>query len=258
MKRGIPIMSFVSQELLSAGQIYKKNPKANFSPEVDDNRIFDFVDLIRGESEDNWIRPYQTAEDIKNAITAQLAYICLLYSQQARKKPEENSRESRPPVRALPREIELGKGFTGAEKTAMISGLKSLHSILSKLLTTNVAGEEEKLKVLWVLGRHASLGGSDDSYLKMSFDRFKQYAFGVTKAQRVFNQLKDFQIRAEIEADEYDGEGPSVELWFKNDENGQIPQALQHYIEELLARHSEDDALELFKRADMTVFASSK
>jgi hypothetical protein len=67
MKRGIPVMIFVWDDVLTASRLYRKNPKAYLSEFVDDVRVFDFVDLLRGESEDNWIRPYKTAEDIKQA-----------------------------------------------------------------------------------------------------------------------------------------------------------------------------------------------
>jgi hypothetical protein len=252
-KRGIPIMTFVSEDVMTASRIYRKNPKADFSDLVDDHRIFDFVDLIRGESEDNWIREYKTAEDIKDAITAQFAYICLLYSQQGRKKPEMAADDSRRTAKRLPRELNLGK-ISDSHRAALTAGLKSLHRILSKLLGADVSGKDEKLKVLWLLGRYGQSQGRGSSYLAMNFDRFKQFAFAAARARRVFNQLKDFDVLMDFD-EEYDGEGPKVELWFKDDDDGAMLEALTYYIECLLKRYSEDDALEMFKRADMSVFA---
>lgn len=87
----------------------------------------------------------------------------------------------------------------------------------------------------------------------MSADSFKQYAFGVTRARRVFQQPSEFGVRMEFDET---GEGDlDVALWFRGDDNGEICSALNLYVHTLLARHSEDDGLELFKRADMSVLA---
>jgi hypothetical protein len=251
MKRGIPVMTFVSEGLETASRIYRKTPKADLSEFVDDVRVFDFIDLIRGESEDNWIRTYKTVEDIKRAITAQLAYICLVYSQQMRKGFEDMPDEA-PVARPFPRELGLPKDLAAAELTALKSGLKTLHRILAKLLSADVKGKDEKIKVLWLLGRYGSDGGWDVSRLTMSFDQFKQYAFAKSRAQRVFTQLRDFEVLASID-DPEDGDGLRVELSFEDDNAGEVVAALKYYVRALLYRHQDDDALALFKRADMSV-----
>src|SRR5579863_10017457 len=171
MKRGIPVMIFVSEDVLTASKLYRKNPKADLSEFVDDTRIFDFIDLLRGESEDNWIRTYRTAEDIKQSITAQFAYICLVYSQQVRKSSEPKGEESTS-VRPFPRTITLPNKTTEEESTALRSGLRGLHQVLTKIISANVKGKEEKIKVLWLLGRYGTFGGYGVSYLKMSADSF--------------------------------------------------------------------------------------
>lgn len=250
-KRGIPVMTFVSEGVETASRIYRKNPKADLSDFVDDARVFDFIDLIRGESEDNWTHTYKTAEDIKRAITAQLAYICLVYSQQTRRGLE-NKPDDAPVARPFPRELGLPEKPPEVEQTALKSGLKTLHRILSTLLSANVTGKEEKIKVLWLLGRYGSEAGWRASHLTMSVDQFKQHAFGVSRARRVFTQLRDFGVLASID-DPQDGEGLRIELSFENDSAGEVVAALKHYVKTLLRKHQEDDALALFKRADMSV-----
>jgi Domain of unknown function (DUF4062) len=252
MKRNIPVMTFVAEDVEHAARIFRKNPKADLSEFVDDNRIFDFVDLIRGESQDNWVRTYKTVEDIKKAITAQFAYICLLYSQ-VLKKPTVARESDKGIVTAMPRQFNFSEELDSKEATSLRVGLKEIHAFIARLQNASVTGKVEKLKVLWVLGRYGEIA-EPGRVLIMNLEKFKQYAFGVHKAQRVFLQLSDFGVRAEID-ENYGGEGPEIQLRFKDDQNGEKLYALSYYIQALLKRHEEDDALELFKRADMSVFS---
>lgn len=50
--------------------------------------------------------------------------------------------------------------------------------------------------------------------------------------------------------------GHPIEMTFED--GGESKIALQHYIKVLLARHDEHDALDLFKRADMTILAKTE
>lgn len=259
IKRSIPIMIFVSEDVETAAQIYRKNPKADLSDYVDDNRIFDFVDLIRGQSEDNWIRTYKNVEDVKKAITAQFAYICLCYSQDLRKSNDAQPQTQKLVVKALPKDFKVPKEYDQAAQAALISGLKNVHKVIHKIQSGNASGKEEKLKVIWVMGRYGTAGRRNYGPLRMNLDRFKQYAFGTHRAQRVFNQLCDFGIDARLAGlDPEEEEEPRVELTIREESEGESKMALQHYIKALLARHDEDDALELFKRADMTVLSQSE
>ena len=258
VKRNIPVMIFVSETVETASGMYRKNPNADLSDFVDDKRIFDFVDLIRGQSEDNWIRTYKTVEDVKEAITAQFAYICLLYSQERRKPSVSKSETEELVVRALPKQFRFPEGTDQAEEAALLTGLKNLHKIIRKIQKTSVSGKDEKLKVIWILGRYGTGGKRLHGPLRMNLDRFKQYAFGVHKAQRVFQQLSDFGASAALlglDPNEEEEEA-RIELTFAD--GGETKMALQHYIKALLARHDEHDALDLFKRADMTVLAEAE
>jgi hypothetical protein len=256
MKRNLPVMIFVSEDVEAASRIYRKNPKADLSDFVDDNRIFDFVDLIRGQSEDNWIRTYKNVEDVKKAITAQFAYICLCYSQDLRKSNDSKPQTQVHIVKALPKDFNVPKQYDQAAQAALISGLKNVHKVINKIQNANVSGKDEKLKVIWVMGRYGTAGRRNYGPLRMNLDRFKQYAFGAHKAQRVFNQLSDFGIEARLAGlDPEEEEEQRVELTIQEESESETKMALQHYIKALLARHDEDDALELFKKADMTVLS---
>jgi hypothetical protein len=52
----IPIIAFVKRDVNDARPLYKKNAGTDFSHVVDDVRIFDFIDLVSSQSENNWIR----------------------------------------------------------------------------------------------------------------------------------------------------------------------------------------------------------
>jgi len=107
---------------------------------------------------------------------------------------------------------------------------------------------------MWIFARYAEVTGRRGRTLSMKFDRFKQYAWGASRSRRVFNQLSDFGIAAEFD-DDLDGDGDYyVRFWFKGDEEGERADALQVFVRALLKRQPEDVALELFKRADMTIF----
>src|SRR5207248_2944859 len=80
LKKHIPVIAFVKRDVNDARQLYKKNPGADFSHIVDDVRIFDFIDLVSSQSENNWIKSFDTAEQVKQALTDQFAYIALEYS----------------------------------------------------------------------------------------------------------------------------------------------------------------------------------
>lgn len=256
VKRNIPVIIFVSDAVEMASRMYRKNPKADLSEFVDDQRIFDFVDLIRSQSEDNWIRTYKDVEDVKEAITAQFAYICLLYSQERRKPSASKSEVEELIVRALPKEFHLPVGTGQADEAALVAGLKNLHKIIRTIQGASVTGKDEKLKVIWILGRYGITGKRLHGPLRMNLDKFKQYAFGVSKAQRVFSQLDDFGVNARlIGLDPDEQEEPRVELTF--DDGGETKIALQQYINALLARHDEHDALDLFRRADMMLLAEA-
>jgi len=87
----------------------------------------------------------------------------------------------------------------------------------------------------------------------MNNDKFKQYAWSVTKGRRVFNQIADFGVTGDYD-ESGDGEF-DAKIWIKGDENTETSFALKDFAEELIKASGDDSiALDRFKRADMTVF----
>jgi hypothetical protein len=62
--RGVPMYTFVQKTVWDLLQIWKKQPMADFNPHVQDNRVFELIDIIRQQSRDNWVYPFETAGDI--------------------------------------------------------------------------------------------------------------------------------------------------------------------------------------------------
>ena len=79
LKKHKPVISFVKRDVYEALRHYKKNPGGDFMHVVDDTRIFDFIELVSSQSENNWIKAFDNAEEIKQALTDQFAYIALEY-----------------------------------------------------------------------------------------------------------------------------------------------------------------------------------
>jgi hypothetical protein len=255
LARKIPVMTFLRVDVWKAMPLYQKNPKGNFIDVVDDVRIFDFVRRVQAQSEDNWIKTFETAEDIKNAITAQLAYVCLLYSKQLV--------ESRSPKKTSPQRARLApfpssfpklNSSSELERTEVIKGLNGLYQRVKAIQQSEMSGKEEKLKVLWVLGRHGDLSGPSNQ-LVMPEPQFKGLAWGVTKGRNVFTQLRLFGIGGDYEPN-FDNQ-LEVQLSFENDDDGAISVALYQYVHDLLDHTTGDAnaALELFKRADMSLYS---
>jgi hypothetical protein len=57
-KKDIPTIAFVNRRVEEAIPLYKKNPRADFSTVVDDKRVFDFIEIIKSNAEDNWLHPF--------------------------------------------------------------------------------------------------------------------------------------------------------------------------------------------------------
>ena len=235
-----------------ARPIYKKNPTADFSHVVDDKRIFDFIDLVSSQSENNWIKTFDTAEQIKQALTDQFAYIALEYSKQLMKQhePSSNAEEKR---EIIPFPTQLPKLADSDDSSAAahaIAAMKKLHKLIKNIATSTASGKDEKLKLLWIMGRYGDVGLNG---ISLNNDKFKQYAWGTSKGKRVFNQIADFGVIGDYD-DSGDGEF-DAKIRIKGDENTETSDALNEFVKALM-KASEDDsiALERFKRADMTVF----
>lgn len=137
-----------------------------------------------------------------------------------------------------------------AVAAAAISGMRRIHEVISQIAAAKATGKEEKLKLLWVMGRYGD--ASHGSTLTMENDRFRQYAWSTSKGQKVFSQIADFGVRGDYDES---GDGQlDVNLWFKDDDDGDAVHALIRYVRDLIDTSGEDIGLDRFKRADMTIF----
>jgi hypothetical protein len=83
--------------------------------------------------------------------------------------------------------------------------------------------------------------------------RLKQYAWSTGKGQRVFNQIRDFGVIGDYDAD---GDGIlSARIYFDSaTDDGEMAHALEEYVSDLVAKVGEA-GLDVFERADMTLYA---
>jgi len=72
--KGIPVYVFVSKSILNVLPIWKKNKEADYSSAVDTPKLFEFVEFLRDES-DNWVFPFENAQDLISILRSQLAYL---------------------------------------------------------------------------------------------------------------------------------------------------------------------------------------
>jgi hypothetical protein len=72
--KGIPIYSFVEKSVLTALPIWERNPTADFSDIVADNRVFEFVRRVRVEDR-VWMHEFELATDITTALRIQFAHL---------------------------------------------------------------------------------------------------------------------------------------------------------------------------------------
>jgi hypothetical protein len=254
VKVGKPIITFVKRDVQTAFQVFKKNPKADLSGLVNDARVFDFLEMVSSRAEDNWVRPFGSVEEIKAAITAQFAYIALLFSRSIaeERSPKKGDAEAEQKLVRFPKQLAKAvNGLDTAEVTSITRGLKALHKVISDIQKSSASGKGEKLKTLWVFGRYAQVDGHR---MIIDVDRLKQYTWGTTKGRRVFTQLGDFGVSAWYD-DEPNGDGSyEARLGFKGDSDGEVSWALSNYVDALLKGGDEDWALERFRAADMTVY----
>ncbi|MCZ6689784.1 MAG: DUF4062 domain-containing protein [Planctomycetota bacterium] len=253
--RKIPIIIFVKKDVDVAWALYKENPSGDFSRIVDDVRIFDFIDLVRSQSEDNWIRRFETAEDMVQELRGQFAYIHLLFSQRLVRERQPSSKKKEAGekyvIKNFPSDFsKLTEKMENEVAAAVVAGLRLVHGTLKTMQSRRVQGYEEKCKVLWLLGRYGKLGESGSS-LYMSADSFKQYAWGTSRGTRVFNQLNDFGVEGRYSHDDTTGD-TDVILSLHGES---ATWALQVYVRDLLKKYGEDDGIELFQRAEMRIWS---
>jgi len=252
LKKHKPIITFVRRDVESARSLYKRNPAADFTGVVDDVKVFDFIDLVTSQSENNWIKLFDNVEEIKRSLTDQFAYIALEYSKKlvADRLPRPGDKDQRPIV---PFPVQLGAiadSDNSAQAATTIASLKSLHKVLTNIIKSPATGKDEKLKLLWVMGRYGEIGFR--SWISMNNDRFKQYAWSTGKGDKVFNQIRDFGVSGEYEDD---GDGVLyAKVRLHSDADGTIAHSLQRYVSDLISKFG-DDGIDVFKRADMSLYS---
>lgn len=74
IEKGIPIYTFTFKQMMSIFPIWEKNPNADFSDIIDDNKIFEFIREVRYRS-NKWNFPFENAKDIINTLHEQLSIL---------------------------------------------------------------------------------------------------------------------------------------------------------------------------------------
>lgn len=72
--KNIPCYVFVQKPILTAFSIWQKNPTGDFSGIVDSTNLFEFVKSLH-DSKENWVFPFESAQDIIVTLHSQLAYL---------------------------------------------------------------------------------------------------------------------------------------------------------------------------------------
>jgi len=72
--KGIPIYVFVMRSILDVLSVWKDNPTGNYTSIVDSNKLLEFVTGIRSTGQ-NWVFPFDSAQDIIAILRTQLAYL---------------------------------------------------------------------------------------------------------------------------------------------------------------------------------------
>jgi hypothetical protein len=72
--KGTPIYIFVSKNIINILPVWRKNKEGDFSDVADNNKLFEFVELLR-DTKDNWVYSFDSAQDICATLQQQLAYL---------------------------------------------------------------------------------------------------------------------------------------------------------------------------------------
>ncbi len=74
IEKGIPIYTFTLKSIINVLPVWRKNPKADFSAVVDDNRVFEFVNEVR-EKSGIWNFEFESEQDIIEILKAQWSFL---------------------------------------------------------------------------------------------------------------------------------------------------------------------------------------
>src|ERR1035437_3814791 len=72
-QKGIPVYVFIEQGILPLLPVWKSNPTADFTKQVDTPRLFEFVEQLRA-ADKVWTQEFKHATDIIDALRIQFAY----------------------------------------------------------------------------------------------------------------------------------------------------------------------------------------
>ena len=72
--KGIPRYVFVQKSILTEHSNWQKDRSGDFSGFVDSSKLFEFVESLRDPKE-NWVFPFDSAQDIIETLRTQLAYL---------------------------------------------------------------------------------------------------------------------------------------------------------------------------------------
>jgi hypothetical protein len=73
-RKELPVYVFVAKEILHTLPVWKANPDSDFSKIVDSNKLFEFVDNLRGEA-GHWVYPFEDVVDITEILRSQWALL---------------------------------------------------------------------------------------------------------------------------------------------------------------------------------------
>lgn len=77
--KGIPVYVFVSKAIINILPVWEKNKEADYSSVVDTPKLLEFVVSLRHES-DNWVFPFENAQDLITGFTGLLRMLLFFYS----------------------------------------------------------------------------------------------------------------------------------------------------------------------------------
>lgn len=251
-----PVIGFIDKRVENLRPMYRKNPGADYKPTVDDVRVFDFIDYVVSNHEDNWLHPFDDVADIIDTLRSQFGFYLLRYSQSFRKSQTPAATRSSAVV-AFPSKLDGAPGDSVEEKTLSRAGLRHVHDTLKKLLGADIKDgpKAEQMKSIWVVALH---GEADEHRLKIDENRFKGSAWGHSRGQRVFAQMTGVGVRGEYDIDD-DDEGRTyrtVEIVFDAKKNAETypADALKTWVSDLVARYGAEEGLDMFKRLDMRMY----
>jgi len=72
--KGIPVYVFIDKHVLSLLAVWQDNKDADFSKQVDNIRLFDFIERVRS-TDGVWTYGFETAQEIVGVLRTQLAYL---------------------------------------------------------------------------------------------------------------------------------------------------------------------------------------